>query len=112
MKIIAIAKVDPHTTIEAIRPFLEAEVKYAWKLYREGTVREMYNCQDKSMGVVFILECGSVDKRGEYSMDFLLCAKNLLILKSFHSDHSPILKRSLETIHPFNRDNRSFSLDA
>lgn len=62
MKILAIAKVDPQTTFEKIQPHLEAEVKHAWKLYREGTVREMYNCMDRRMGVVFVLECGSIDE--------------------------------------------------
>jgi hypothetical protein len=62
MKILAIAKVDPETTPEKIQPLLEAEVKQAWKLYKEGTVREMYNCLDRRMGVVFILESGSVDE--------------------------------------------------
>ncbi len=62
MKILAIAKVDPQTTLGKIQPHLEAEVKHAWKLYKEGTVREMYNCQDRRMGVVFVLECGSVDE--------------------------------------------------
>jgi hypothetical protein len=62
MKILAIAKVDPQTTIEKIRPYLEAEVKHAWKLYKEGTVREMYNCQDRRLGVVFVLECSGVDE--------------------------------------------------
>lgn len=62
MKILAIAKVDPQTTLEKIQPHLEAEVKHAWKLYKEGTVREMYNCQDRRLGVVFVLECSSVDE--------------------------------------------------
>ena len=62
MKILAIAKVDPHTTVENIQPHLEAEVKIAWKLYKDGIVREMYNCLDRRMGVVFILECVSVDE--------------------------------------------------
>jgi hypothetical protein len=62
MKILAIAKVDPQTTLEKIQPHLEAEVKYAWKLYKEGAVREMYNCQDLPLGVVFILECSRVDE--------------------------------------------------
>ena len=65
MKILAIAKVDPQTTLERIQPHLEAEVKHAWKLYREGAVREMYNCQDRRLGVVFILESGSVDEARE-----------------------------------------------
>jgi len=62
MKILAVAKVDPQTTPEKIKPLLEAEVKHAWKLYKEGGVREMYTCQDRPMGVVFILECKSVDE--------------------------------------------------
>jgi hypothetical protein len=62
MKILAIAKVDPQTTLEKIKPHLEAEVKCAWKLYKAGLVREMYNCQDRPMGVVFVLECSSVDE--------------------------------------------------
>ncbi len=62
MKILAIAKVDPQTTLERIQPYLEAEVKHAWKLYKEGTVREMYNCQDRRLGVVFVLECSSVEE--------------------------------------------------
>jgi hypothetical protein len=62
MKILAIAKVDPQTTLEKIQPHLEAEVKLAWKLYKEGTVREMYNCQDRRLGVVFVLECSGVDE--------------------------------------------------
>jgi hypothetical protein len=62
MKILAIAKVDPHTTPEKIRPHLEAEVRHAWKLNREGTVREMYSCQDRRLGVVFVLECGGADE--------------------------------------------------
>jgi hypothetical protein len=62
MKILAIAKVDPQTTFEKIQPHLEAEVKHAWRLYKEGPVREMYNCLDRRLGVVFILECSSVEE--------------------------------------------------
>ena len=62
MKILAIAKVDPQTTFEKIQPHLEVEVKHAWKLYKEGPVREMYNCLDRRLGVVFILECSSVEE--------------------------------------------------
>ena len=65
MKILAIAKVDPQTTLEKIQPHLEAEVKHAWKLFKEGTVREMYNCQDRPLGVVFVLECSSVNEARE-----------------------------------------------
>jgi hypothetical protein len=59
VKILAIAKVDSQTTPEKIQPQLEAETRHAWKLYREGTIREMYDRQDR-MGIVFMLECDSV----------------------------------------------------
>jgi len=62
MKILAIAKVDPQTTLEKIQPHLEAEVKHAWKLYKEGALREMYSCLDRRLGVVFVLECSGVDE--------------------------------------------------
>jgi hypothetical protein len=62
MKILAIAKVDPQTTLEKIQPHLEAEVKHAWKLYKEGTLRELYSCPDRRLGVVFVLECSDVDE--------------------------------------------------
>jgi hypothetical protein len=65
MKILAIAKVDPQTTPEKIRPHLEAEVRHAWKLYKDGTAREMYSCLDRALGVVFVLECSSVDEARE-----------------------------------------------
>jgi hypothetical protein len=59
MKILAVAKVDPQTTREKIQPHLAAETMHAWKLYKEGTIREMYDRRDR-MGVVFVLECDSV----------------------------------------------------
>lgn len=34
----------------------------AWKLYKDGRVREMYSCPDRRMGVVFVLECSDVDE--------------------------------------------------
>jgi hypothetical protein len=78
MKILAIAKVDPQTTPEKIRPFLEAEVKHAWKLYKEGKVREMYSCPDRRLGVVFVLECESTDE-AKRSLDELPFVREKLI---------------------------------
>ena len=65
MKILAIARVDAQTTHEKIRPHLEAEVVQAWKMYKDGTCREMYSCVDRRMGVVFVLECADVDAARE-----------------------------------------------
>lgn len=38
------------------------EVGYAWKLYKEGAVREMYSCLDRRMSVMFALACDSVNE--------------------------------------------------
>ena len=65
MRILAIARVAHQTTLEKIRPHLAAEVKQAWRLYKEGKVREMYSCPDRPLGVVFILECGGADEARE-----------------------------------------------
>jgi len=62
MRILAIAKVDPRTTPEMIQPHMPAEVKQAWKLYKEGSVREMYSCPDRRMGVVFLMECNDTNE--------------------------------------------------
>lgn len=77
MKILAIAKVDPQTTPEKMRPHLEAEVKHAWKLYKQGPVREMYDRKDRT-GVVFVLECGNVDE-ARSSLDELPFVREKLI---------------------------------
>ncbi len=59
MKILAIARIDSRTTPEMLRPFLEEESRYAWKLYAEGVCRELYDRPDRQ-GVVFVMECDSV----------------------------------------------------
>lgn len=61
MRILAIAKVDPRTTPQSMQPHIEAEVRHAWKLYREGALFEMYDRQD-GRGVVFVLDCGCGDE--------------------------------------------------
>ncbi len=76
MKILAIAKVDPQTTLEKIQPHLEAEVKHAWKLYKEGTVREMYNCQDRRLGLCLCLNVAMSLKREKSLMNCLLFVRN------------------------------------
>ena len=100
MKILAVAKVEPQTTPEKIQPHLEAEVKHAWKLYREGTVREMYNCQDRRLGVVFVLECSRVDEAREVLAELPFVRERLInfeiiplgpfsYFEMLHGDHTP-----------------------
>jgi uncharacterized protein YciI len=61
MMILAIARVDPQTTLEKLQPHLEAETKHAWQLYSDGVFREVYDRQDHR-GVVIVLECASADE--------------------------------------------------
>ena len=62
MKVLAIARVDPRTTLETIQPYLAEEVTYAWELYKAGTLRELYSCRDRRLGVVFVLECNDAEE--------------------------------------------------
>lgn len=100
MKILAIAKVDPQTTIEKMRPHLEVEVKHAWKLYKEGTCREMYNCTDRRLGVVFVLECSSADEARNILTELPFVREKLIdfeiiplgpfsYFEMLHRDHQP-----------------------
>ncbi len=84
MKILAIAKIDPQTTPEKLQSLLEAETKSAWKLYKEGTVREMYDRKDRQ-GVIFLLESGSVNE-AQKSLDELPFVHEKLI----HFDIIPL----------------------
>ena len=77
MKILAIAKVYPQTTLEKMKPHIEAEVRHAWKMYREGAVREMYD-RPGGQGVVFVLEQSSVDE-ARRSLDELPFVRERLI---------------------------------
>jgi hypothetical protein len=77
MKILAIAKVDPNATPEKFQCHLEAEVRHAWKLHKEGACREMYDRQDR-LGVVFVLECSSVDEARKLLEELPYVRENLI----------------------------------
>lgn len=77
MKILAIDKFLPGTTMETVQPYLQDEMKISWKHYKEGTVREWYFRQDQP-GVVLILECDSVDEAQNLIDEYPLVKEGLI----------------------------------
>ncbi len=77
MKVLAIAKVNPKATPEEFQCHLETEVRHAWKLHKEGVCREMYDRQDR-LGVVFVLECSSVDEARKLLDELPYVRENLI----------------------------------
>ena len=55
MKVIAYDRFKPAVTMETVRPFLKEEVAHAWRLWKQGIVRENYSRVDQA-GVVLVLE--------------------------------------------------------
>ena len=55
VKVIAYDRFKPGVTMETIRPLLPQEVAHAWRLWKQGIVRENYSRVDES-GVVLVLE--------------------------------------------------------
>jgi len=61
MKIIAIDKILPTATEDAIRGVVIKEALYIWMLYSKEIVREAYFRKDRP-GVVIVLECENVQE--------------------------------------------------
>jgi hypothetical protein len=55
MKVIAYDRFRPGVTMETIRPLLQQEVAHAWRLWKQGLVRENYSRVDQP-GVVLVFE--------------------------------------------------------
>lgn len=77
MKILAIDKLLPGTTMENIQPHLKDEMKVAWDHYKIGKMREMYFRQN-DMGVVLMLECDTLEEAQEL-IDELPLVKEKLV---------------------------------
>ena len=61
MQILAISEISENVTLEKIQPHLIEEIKDTVSLYLRGVIRDFYYRGDKN-GVVFMLECNSIDK--------------------------------------------------
>jgi len=58
MKILALEKEIPETTLEQFAPHLKAEVARVWELYKSGQLREI-NFRGNCNEVILILECAN-----------------------------------------------------
>jgi hypothetical protein len=77
MKIIAYDRFKPGVGMEAIVPYVKAEVANVWRLWKAGIVRENYARTDQN-GVVIVFECSSVNEAQRYVADFPLSKAGLL----------------------------------
>lgn len=77
MRILAMDRFLPGTTMEKIQPHLKDEMKIAWDHYKQGKMREMYFRQD-GQGVVLMLECDSL-KEAQEVIDELPLVKEKLV---------------------------------
>lgn len=60
MKIFAIDRLLTGASMEKIQPFLKEEALHAWKLLKEGSIRDIYFRTDHP-GVVVVMEADSVE---------------------------------------------------
>jgi len=77
MKILAIDRTLPKTTLEKIQPLLKEEAQRAYDLYRRGVFREMYFRADRP-GAVVVLECSDVEEARSVLASLPLVAANLI----------------------------------
>jgi hypothetical protein len=61
MKILAISKLTPNTTMDKVVPHLQKEARHVWEMYKSGVAREVYMAADNSKAVL-VLECPSADE--------------------------------------------------
>ncbi len=60
MRFVSICRPVDGAGMEQFQPYLEAEVRYGWDNYKNGTFREIYFRQDM-LGVVVMVEADSLD---------------------------------------------------
>lgn len=61
MRVIAYDRLRPGVTLDTVEPVLAEEVATAWRLWKEGVVRENYQRADEP-GAVLIFEVDSVEE--------------------------------------------------
>ena len=60
MRFVSICSPVDGAGMDQFQPYLDAEVRYGWDNYKNGTFREMYFRQDV-LGVVVMVEADSLD---------------------------------------------------
>ena len=71
MKVITYDRFRPDVTMEMIRPIIPEEAAHAWRLWKQGIIRENYSRVDKP-GVVLVFEVESAADAKRYLDEFPL----------------------------------------
>ena len=61
MQILAISELAKNATVEQVHPHIPEEIRDTLGLYLKGVIRDFYIQRDRN-GVVFMMECESVDE--------------------------------------------------
>jgi hypothetical protein len=69
VKVIAYDRFKPGVTMDTIQPLLPEEVAHAWRLWKQGLVRENYSRVDQP-GVVLIFEVENAEAARRLLADF------------------------------------------
>ncbi|HWL87131.1 MAG TPA: hypothetical protein VNO21_15105 [Polyangiaceae bacterium] len=69
MKVITYDRFRPGVTMETIQPLLSQETAHAWRLWKQGIIRENYSRVDEP-GVVIVLEVENVEAAKRILHDF------------------------------------------
>ena len=77
MKVITYDRFKPGVTMEQVRPYLPEETAHAWRLWKQGIIRENYAIVDHP-GVVIVFEVESVAAAERHLNDFPLTKAGLL----------------------------------
>ena len=77
MKIIAIEHEVPNLKGEDFQPYLKAETRQVWELYKSGLLREIYFRADHNEAVL-VLECKSVQEAEKILATLPLVKENLI----------------------------------
>ena len=77
MKVIAYDRFKPGVTLETIRPLLAEETAHAWRLWKQGVIRENYATADQP-GVVIVFEVADAAEARRHLDEFPMTKAGLL----------------------------------
>lgn len=77
MKLLCLDVPQPGATLEQYAPHMEAEVRFAWDLYKQGLIRDIYFRQDRP-GVAILAEADSVEAARARLMEIPLAKAGLI----------------------------------
>jgi hypothetical protein len=77
MKMLCLDIPQPGATMESYQPHMQAEVRHAWRLYKQGFARDISFRQDRP-GVAIMVECESVEEAKQTLAEFPLAKAGLI----------------------------------